>query len=501
MRSFARFAFIPACFALSLSLSSCGTSKTTNAGSDPLTDLRNENRAPRHRVAMVDAARAKAQGDPQLLAATIQTYKDIAWSPRENPELRLAVVTAMFNDPDPKVIEDARAMAKLMLPRERERAMVVYISKTAGDRGWTDFIPSLIRSYSRPMKNVEDADRAEAVAIKSLAGGRSLEDEIFSVFMNPPTMPESYGMDWSKRFRADAWDLLGRLDKDGTRRMQLLSGESNKIPAGDAVIADMRRAIKELRTLPVTGEEINWLASLVDESSKQNAAWWRETSSAVKAVESHAPFRMRHLEAIRWSAQNRASWLTLNREQLLAELRVRLDARDMHVRSAGFTNRTNENLEAWADELKWPDVLTILVADDMLQQPDIRASIFEHAKLDRLDTTTEYGGIITAYPTIDKGRARITLYPPRPGQRDGDEKFVASDSMLAASDCAMAHYHMHVQKVRNAAYAGPSDGDLTYAARFGRTCIVFTSVNENEMNADLYQPDGVIIDLGSFKKP
>ena len=450
---------------------------------------------------MVDAARAQAKGDPQLLAATIQTYKDIAWSPRENPELRLAVITAMFNDPDPKVVEDARAMAKLMLPRERERTMVVYISKTAGDRGWTDFIPSLIRSYSRPMKNVEDADRAEAVAIKTLAGGRAVEDEIFAVFMNPPAMPESYGMDWSKKFRADAWDLLGRLDTDGARRMLLLSGGSTQMPPGDPVIGNMRRAIAELRTIPVTGEEINWLTSLVDESSKENATWWKETSIAVKAVESHAPFRMRHLEAIRWAAQNRMTWFTLNREQLLAELSGRLNRREMHARSTGFTTRSNENVEAWVEKLKWPDLLTILVIDEMLQQPDIRAAVFEHAKLDRNDMTTEYGGIITAFPTIDNGRGRITLYPPRPGQRDGDEKFVASDSMLAASDCAMAHYHMHVQKVRNAAYAGPSDGDLTYAARFGRTCIVFTSVNENEMNADLYQPDGVIIDLGSFKKP
>jgi len=451
---------------------------------------------------MVDAARTQAQGDPQLLAATIQTYKDIAWSPRENPELRLAVVTAMFNDRDPKVVEDARAMAKLMLPRERERSMVVYIAKTAGDRGWTDFIPSLIRSYSRPMKNVEDADRAEAVAIKALSGGRSVEDEIFAVFMNPPAMPESYGMDWSKRFRADAWDLLGRLDTDGTRRMQLLSGAATNAPAGgDAVVANMRRAIAELRTIPVTGEEINWLASLVDDSSKLNAAWWKETSSAVKAVESHAPFRMRHLEAIRWASANRAAWLASSREQLLAELSGRLDSRDLFARSTGITTRSNENLAASSDKLKWADVLTILVTDELLQQKDIRAAIFEHAKLDRNDTTTEYGGIISAFPAIDGGRGRITLYPPRPGQRDGDEKFVASDSMLAASDCALAQYHMHVQKARNSAYAGPSDGDLSYAARFGRTCVVFTSVSENEMNAGLYQPDGVVIDLGSFKAP
>lgn len=490
-----------ATIAFAVLTASCGTSPSSSVGPDPLADLRNDNKSPRQRIAMVDKARAQAQGDPQLLAATIQTYKDIAWTPRENPELRLAVITAMFNDKDPKVVEDARAMARLLLPRESERTMVVYIAKTAGDRGWSDFIPSLIRSYARPMKNVEDADRAEAVAIKALSGGRSVEDEIFTVFLNPPSMPESYGMDWSKKFRADAWDLLGRLDKDGTRRMQLLNNAGNAGVTNDPAVANMRRAITELRTIPITGEEINWLTSLVDEKSAENAAWWRETSNAVKGVESNSPFRMRHLEAIRWAGRYRSSWLTMDRDRLLAELRTRLNGRDRHTRSTGISTKSPENLEASEDKLKWADILTILVIDDMLGQKDIRAAIFEHAKLDRNDKTTEYGGMFSAYPDIRNGTARITLFPPRPGQRDGDEKFVASDSMLAASDCAIAHYHMHVQKARNGSYAGPSDGDLAYASRFGRTCLVFTSVSEEAMNIDLYQPDGVIVDLGTFSIP
>lgn len=95
--------------------------------------------------------------------------------------------------------------------------------------------------------------------------------------------------------------------------------------------------------------------------------------------------------------------------------------------------------------------------------------------------------------------ATAVLYAPRPGQRMGDERFVASDDMLAASDCAIAHYHFHAQRVRNKEYAGPSGGDLQYAARYGRSCLVLTSVGEGVLGVDYYQPNGVVIDLGEIR--
>jgi hypothetical protein len=118
--------------------------------------------------------------------------------------------------------------------------------------------------------------------------------------------------------------------------------------------------------------------------------------------------------------------------------------------------------------------------------------------MDRRDTTTEYGGMLAARG-LDQEWAVPTLFPPRPGQREGDNKFIASDDMIRSSDRSLAHYHFHAQEERNAAYAGPSPGDLIYAARQGRNCLVLTSLGEGEMGVDYYQPDGIVVDLGRIR--
>jgi hypothetical protein len=50
-------------------------------------------------------------------------------------------------------------------------------------------------------------------------------------------------------------------------------------------------------------------------------------------------------------------------------------------------------------------------------------------------------------------------------------------------------------------YAGPGQGDDAYAQVLGRSCIVFTTLGKDSMNADYYQPDGVVIDLGEIRRP
>lgn len=80
-------------------------------------------------------------------------------------------------------------------------------------------------------------------------------------------------------------------------------------------------------------------------------------------------------------------------------------------------------------------------------------------------------------------------------------KFIASEDLIASSDLALSHYHFHVQKVQNREYAGPSEGDLDYAARLGRVCVVLTSLSEGVLNADAYFPGGYVIDLGEIARP
>ena len=480
-------------------LCACSSSGTAAGSGDPLADVRNPKSNVRVRVSQVEPAMARAMQDPGARNATIGSFKDIAWTPTEPSDLRVAVLKSLFSSSDPAIVEDARQMGKLILPRELDRGVVVALSQAAGERGWTDYIPSLIRSCSRPLPAVEDDTRSETVALRDLSAGKPLEEVVFGVFMNPPEMPAAYGMDWQTRFRADAWDLLGRLDKDGNLRMRMLL-DAPAGPNADPTVANIRRALADLRAIPLTGAEVTWLNALCDGTKPANAQWWSEAASAIAGVSDKGPFQIRHAEPVRWASVHRPAWYGASREQLLAELESRLDARERIARSTGAGTRVREDLDHWAPTLRWGDLIAILVLDDTLAREQVRSSIFEQTRLDRADKTTEYGGIITlADPRSPEGRA--ALFPPRPGQRNGDEKFVASDAMLAASDLAIAHYHFHVQEVLNGGYAGPSDGDLVYSARYGRSCLVFTSLKEDVLNVDYYQPDGVVIDLGKLNRP
>jgi hypothetical protein len=118
--------------------------------------------------------------------------------------------------------------------------------------------------------------------------------------------------------------------------------------------------------------------------------------------------------------------------------------------------------------------------------------------LDRKDTTTEYGGVLEA---TEGDAHRVVLFRPRARDRLNDEMFVASTDMIRFSDRALGHYHLQVQDKRMSREAGPSDGDLVYASASGRTCLVFTSIGSDTLNADFYTPDGEIVDLGLLVQP
>jgi hypothetical protein len=189
---------------------------------------------------------------------------------------------------------------------------------------------------------------------------------------------------------------------------------------------------------------------------------------------------------------------------LLRELASRLGPRKVFRRTAEDTRDDGpqpQNLDHWAGRMAWADVLSVLVIDEAAHAGAVGSAIWAHAAMDRQDTGAEYGGLIEAAGRrLDAADFRAVLFPPRPGTRRGDREFTASTDMIAQGATALAHYHLHVQETRNAEFAGPSLGDLAYAARTGRNCVVFTSVREETLNADFYSPEGVVIDLGEVTR-
>ncbi len=489
-----------------LVLGACGGGSKVSR--DPLSDMQDSSRDPRDRAAAVDAAWGQAAGDPVRVAGVQRSLKTIAWNANESPALRVKALETLMNDSDAKVVEDAREMGRLMLAREVSRQVVVYLCKTAGERGWTDYVPSIVRSYSRPSPVlIKEAERAENIALRELNPGKTVQEVAFEMFVSPPEMPPAYGVDWPQRLRADAWDVLARIDREGELRQQLMD-RITSVPQSDPLLANMALCARELHAMPIAGMELAWLTSLRDPAKKGNAAWWSEASGVIARLrQEHSGtmgdaryFSLRHLEAIRWASEHRSAWLAMDKTALVGEVQGRLKSRRTTIRKWGSTQAPySELLKDTAGRLRWADLLTMLVIDEALRSGGVATALGRQAELDRKDTTTEYGGIVIARGRDGEARFEAVLYPPRPGQRRGDQHFVASDDMIGSSDLALAHYHFHTQTWANSDYAGPSPEDLEYTAKSGRNCVVLTGVSEGVVDVDYYQPDGVVVDLGELK--
>lgn len=464
---------------------------------DPLTDLRNPSLSVPAREQAIDRAWRMAQEGTLDRIAVREDLKTVAWSRHWALPLRQAAIARLLSDTDERGREDTRNMVRLMLPRESEPAVTTVLSAAAEKNGWKETTPALVRSLSVEWIGVADRERPEAAALRKLNPAESLEGVVYRVFRDPPDDGGPFGLVPPDKIRSDAWNVLRRLDPDGTVRWALVSEDSG------GVVDDLRAAMNELKVLPDTGEELTWLTSLRSGRTPAHREWWTGAASAVGKLsgEQSVRLRIRHLEPLRWASEHRPEWTAASFDQLYAQLESRLADRKTYRRSAtepGEVKTRSERLPDWKRTLSWGDLLAILVIDEAVRQQGVPAALFSQAAMDKDDRTAEYGGLLRAEPN---GTFAVVLYPPRPGTRKSDTEFVASSDMFAQGDHSIAHYHFHAQDSRNSAYAGPSRGDLQYAARFGRTCLVFTWVSTRSLNVDVFTPEGAVIDLGVVAKP
>jgi len=506
--------FIVICLAALLSAAGtgCSSSAAARIEREPLTVLRNPQRPTREREEAADAAWKQAQKSPEDKAAVRATFKEMVWSASLDPALRGKLYKLLASDTDPESIEDTRKLTRLMIPREPSREMELYLCQTAAAKGWTDCIPALIRSYSRPVPLVKDEDRAERIALIKLSGGTPLVEVVFGVFLNPPDEDPDSPAEFAARTRADAYDVLGRLDVSGAYRKRLLE-DATLTPGDDSVVSLLRRGVSQLKVIPISGDELRWLERLADPKNARNVAWWSEVQAIVATMppEKLDGLQIRHLEPVRVASIYHPDLFAKDRSMLLSELKAVIGERKTVQRSneaQGTVKAAKEQVEFWEHGLSWGDLLTIALLDRSVRQKDFVERMFVYVDLDRADTTTEYGGLILTTQNVGDGKATTGdpgkivawLFPPRPGQRPNDTEFVAPEEMILSSDRAIAHFHFHVHRGRNSDVAGPSGADLAYAARSGRDCLVLTSVGTDELNVDYYQPNGVVIDLGTILK-
>lgn len=483
-----------------LVMSSCARQR---AETDPMSQVRDSRLSTKARIAAIERRWASASQGPRERQAAREDLKTVAGPSAWPVPLRLAAFKALADDRSEEGDTDTHRLTLLMLPREQDRGMTTFLAELAGTRGWSDATPALVRSLSRSWEKVRDEDRPEAKAIRTLNPEQGLAEVVWGVFVAPPEDRSVLRPVTTERIRADAWDLLARLDPRGEQRAEWLVTAPEQ---ATGAIADLRACLRDLRCAPLTGDELRWLASLRDFNKPANRAWWDAATAAVATTDPVRTGRLqlRHIAAIHWAAAQGSPWLAADRAALLSELRGKLGSRPVYRRVRGDREGSVPSTERLAQveaTILWGDLLVALVIDRSLAGTRLARTLRAQSQMDRDDDSAEYGGLLVASPPHSDPPFNVVLYPPRPGDRRGDREFVASTDMIVQSDHALAHYHFHAQKPRNTEYAGPSQADMVYAARLGRACVVFTSIRVDTLNADVYFPGGEVLDLGTIVAP
>src|SRR5262249_8298417 len=148
-----------------------------------------------------------------------------------------------------------RTMARAVLPLETSPSVIAAVAEAAMSNGWTDLTSALVSSLARPVKGPDSA-RPEFRALETLHPGVPVLQTAF-ICATAPAAPGGSG-DAYLQARSSAWELLARLDPDGAQRAALI--ESPPRPGLDlAVLLD---CLHDLRTVPITSAERDWLESL-----------------------------------------------------------------------------------------------------------------------------------------------------------------------------------------------------------------------------------------------
>jgi len=466
-----------------------GCAISSDPAADPSATLSSPDATRNDRVAAVEQLASDLSEGLVDQKVGREALKGIAWRRGTSNVLRIIAIEALLEDDR----EDTANMLSLLLPTETDWTVIGKVCDLAVDQQWTELTPALVRSWSRVVLEPADDDRPERAALIALHPDEQVENVVYGVFSSP-TEDKLFG----ERARIDAWGLLQRIDPDGAESRALLVGDTSPTQ-GNALLADLRAGATQLKIVPRSAEQLQWLRDLRKPAHRR---FWDDAAAAISALDDEQleGFALRHVAGVRWASSHEPGWLGNSREELLSMLSEQLSGRKHFQRTDGVTDSMGERREtihAWGEKLSWGDALMILIADRAIADPTVIAAVFEQALRDQEDRSTEHGGILDSR----RDGFVVTSYSPRPTQRMGDRRFVASSEMLSAGVASLFHYHFHAQAFGNREYAGPGRGDLEFADRFGRACLVFTYISAKQLDVDYYQPGGARIDLGAIRRP
>ena len=353
-------------------------------------------------------------------------------------------------------------------------------------------VEALVSSWARPSKEIEDLDRPERKALRSIFPNKNAIDVVFKVFLFSRA-------EWQIPLRLRAWELLVRLGKSEKLSKLILSLDLEK--GSDSLLEQLFTGVDAFKIIPSNREEMLWMMEL---SSKSHQRYIKESVDAFKRVpmKKQSNFYMRDIAMIRALAMSNSDVFDYSREALCDFIKKGRGEQPYYANRSGFykaipRSAGREKFRHIKDRLSWTDLASLYYLQKIVfTSAPFCQHLFDYMDRDNADLTTEYGGIIS----LDQ-KARPEILEFRPRIRQGDNKFNASQKMFTAGYTGLFHFHFHAAKMWNEAYAGPSDEDLEYATANGVRALVFTPINRDTVNVDYYQPNGMTVDLGQIERP
>ncbi len=460
-----------------LAVTGCAAPKIT----DPLAELTRADGHERRQLAAIAMLDAQPR-DP----AYIEQLHALVWKPAYyTNEVREAAVERLAQVD----LEGLKRTIRQRLPNMNAAMWrwLTRLSAIIAERGWTDLSPALVSSWARPTALVaSENDRPEYQALARLHGPDHVVDVIFDLFVESNAVAQ-------QGFRTRCWELMLRLGQRG-RLVDLI--RSAEFPPDDAMLLDLHAGASELGIIPANREEILWLRSL---RAPERTEFWSDAVQAINALNAarRSELELRDLAIIVAAYRHEPELLERSRSELYARLESHLRDQRHHVPRTNYDNIRSgrERLHEFADVLTWGDLAAMLLAIRAVQSPGMVEHLFDFAERDRLDESTEYGGVLR----LDSiGQFELVEFPPR--IRHHDHKFLAPQEMFDAAYTSLFHFHYHVQRIRNTEFTGPGLGDINYADNTRANCLVFTSVGRDTLNMDFYRHGRVVVDLGEVKR-
>jgi len=367
-----------------------------------------------------------------------------------------------------------------------------WIMEEVGRRGMRDWTTVVVNSWAGavPSWGPTEEGRPEYAALAALYGPDGVADALFGVLNDAhPTRQAS--------LRKRTWELLMRIGQRD-RLKQLVMASATR--PDDVMLRDIKQLVEDLGILPETREELLWLEKLRQTASP---AYWRMAGEALRTVPeaSKGRFELRGIPVAMAAHRYQPELLGMTTEQLYDDLMSRLRTRDGAKYAANFRGfetgpKRTEALGLQRDEVRWVDLVASSLALRMLDDPQVRATLFDLADRDQQDRRSEYGGVVRI---DDDGTWRVIEVRPR--ITGSDTVYEAPQELFDQGYTALFHFHLHAQEYENGAYAGPHLGDFAYANSTRANCLVFTFIRRDTMNADYYRHGPLVIDLGTFRRP